>query len=75
MSETLNRPHPLHDRIAYIRANAGQLSTKEMAARLGTTQGNVHKLAHRNGIKLPRPEAYDTRARCPACGHTFHRER
>lgn len=40
-----------------IRLMAGEKSTAEIAEAIGTTVNNLHKICHRNGIRLPRDPA------------------
>ncbi len=47
-------------KIPKIKAMAGEFSTEEIAAELGTSVNNLHKICHRNGIRLPRdPSTYN----------------
>lgn len=50
------------DKLPMIREMAGAAPTADIAAALGTSVNNLHKICHRNGISLPRdPESYTGR--------------
>jgi hypothetical protein len=52
------------EKLPLIREMAGKHEAAEIASRIGTTVNNLHKICHRNGIKLPRdPATYTGRPR------------